>query len=144
MSLLRIRRMEHDRTLFQGWKKNSFSLTFQVQLIYSGWVEGCVVKDSEATSRNSRRECNVRVGRASINVSYLSFMLFALMPRVVMGMEDLWIILLQGCTQVKAKPKRTYDVERWPTILKISTEPQKFLIWIETRCLIFVCLRVGT
>ena len=47
------------------------------------------MKDSEATSRNSREECSVRVRKASVNVSYLSFMLFALLPRVVMGMEDL-------------------------------------------------------
>lgn len=54
------------------------------------------MKESEATSKNSRKECSVRVERASINVSYLSFMLFALMPRAVMGMEDLWVILLEA------------------------------------------------
>lgn len=86
--------------------KNRFPLAFQIRLIYSGCMEGCVVKDSEATSRNSRKECSVRVGRASINVSHLSFMLFALMPSVVMGMDDLWDILLKAVIRSKLTQRK--------------------------------------
>lgn len=64
------------------------------------------MKDSEATSRNSRKECSVRAGRVSINVSYLSFMHFDLMPRAVMGMEDLWGILLKAVLRSKLTQRK--------------------------------------
>ena len=94
--------------------KNRFPLAFQIWLIYSGCMEGCVVKDSEATSRNSRKEYSVRVGRASINVSHLSFMLFALMRSVVMGMEDLWDVLLKAVIRSKLT-QRKCRAWRWLT-----------------------------
>lgn len=64
------------------------------------------MKDLEATSRNSRKECSVRVGRASINVSHLSLMLFALMPSVVRGMEDLWGILPKAVIRSKRTQRK--------------------------------------
>lgn len=64
-------------------------------------MEGCVVKDFEVIFRNSRKECSVRAGRVSINVSYLLFMYFDLMFRVVKGMEDLWGILFKVVFRLK-------------------------------------------